>query len=422
MDHRLIAYAAPVFVALIVLEILIAHFRRRDQYRINDAVSSVSLGVLSTGLSVFTGGLMVFAYIWLYRDVAPWQLSSSHWATWLLALAGYDFLYYWHHRLGHRVNVLWAAHVVHHQSEEYNLSTALRQTGSGNFLGWLFYLPLALLGVPPEVYLASATINLLYQFWIHTRHIGSLGWFDFWFSSPSNHRVHHGSNDAYLDRNFGGILIVWDRLFGTFEPERPDEPVIYGVRSPLRSWNPLWANFQYYWELTRQSRATGRWRDKLKIWWKEPGWLPEDLKHRWHKDDDPYRRAKYDPPLPRALAGYALLQFALCYLAGLHFLAGAAVRGLEWNLLYGALLGFSLIIIGGLLERRASYFLLEWLRLGGLSIWAASTSALSWPWQAGALLGMAASLALWYRVSAAAREPDQDSASSADPLDSDSLA
>jgi alkylglycerol monooxygenase len=146
--------------------------------------------------------------------------SGPAWPGWLLALVLYDFCYYWLHRMGHEVAVLWAAHVVHHQSQDYNLSTALRQTSSGALLGWVFYLPMALAGVPPLVFGTVALVDLLYQFWVHTEQVGKLGWFDRWFCSPSNHRVHHAVNDGYLDKNYGGILILWDRLFGTFQRRR----------------------------------------------------------------------------------------------------------------------------------------------------------------------------------------------------------
>ena len=153
------------------------------------------------------------------------------WYGWLLALVFYDFCYYWLHRAGHETAIFWAAHVVHHQSQDYNLSTALRQTSSGALLGWIFYVPMAMAGVPPLVFGIVALIDLLYQFWVHTEHVGKLGWFDRWFCSPSNHRVHHAVNDSYLDRNYGGILIIWDRLFGSFKEE--DEKCVYGTRIAL---------------------------------------------------------------------------------------------------------------------------------------------------------------------------------------------
>ena len=205
--------------------------------------------------------LKVAIYTWAFQHVALFELSASSPWVWIGALIGYDFCYYWLHRAGHRIGVLWAAHVVHHQSEDYNLGTALRQTSSGFLLGWIFYLPLAVAGVPPLVFGVVALIDLLYQFWVHTQQVGKLGWFDRWFCSPSNHRAHHGVNERYLDKNYGGILILWDRLFGSFVEEDEREPVVYGTRAPLRSFNPLWANLQVYrdlWLDSWRTRSLGR--------------------------------------------------------------------------------------------------------------------------------------------------------------------
>ena len=206
-------------------------------------------------------------------------------------------------RAGHRVAVLWAAHAVHHQSEDYNLGTALRQTSSGFLLGWLFYLPMAVLGVPPLVFGVVALIDLLYQFWVHTQQVGRLGWFDRWFCSPSNHRVHHAVNDRYLDKNYGGILIIWDRLFGTFKAEDELEPIVYGTRTPLSSFNPLWANLQVYRDLVLNSWRARSWADKLRVWFKPPGWRPADVAARWPKPAFKLQAVqRFNPPLGRAAA------------------------------------------------------------------------------------------------------------------------
>jgi hypothetical protein len=179
------------------------------------------------------------------------------------------------------VALFWAAHVVHHQSEDYNLGTALRQTSSGFVFGWLFYLPLALAGVPPVVFATVALIDLLYQFWVHTQQVGRLGWFDRWFVSPSNHRVHHAVNERYLDRNYGGILIVWDRLFGSYADEDEAEPIVYGTRAPLKRWCPLVANLDVYRGLAFDSWHAERALDKLKVWLMPPGWRPADVAARF---------------------------------------------------------------------------------------------------------------------------------------------
>jgi hypothetical protein len=209
------------------------------------------------------------------------------------------------------VAVLWAAHSVHHQSQQYNLSTALRQTSSGALLGWVFYLPMAVAGVPPLIFGIVALIDLLYQFWVHTEQIGKLGWFDRVFCSPSNHRVHHAVNDRYLDKNYGGMLVLWDRLFGTFQPEADTEPCVYGTRTPLNSWDPLWANAQVYWALLADSWRTQHGADKLRVWLMPPGWRPADVAARWPQPAFNLARVHtYDPPLAPAMAWFAGLQFS----------------------------------------------------------------------------------------------------------------
>ncbi len=311
--NQIIVLATPVFLLLIALEYAWGVARGRNTYRLNDAVNSIGLGMLSQISAVLTRTLRIGIYVVVYEHVALWRHDAfwQSWGGWLLALVFYDFCYYWLHRAGHEVAVFWAAHVVHHQSQDYNLSTALRQTSSGALLGWLFYLPMAIAGVPPLVFGVVALVDLLYQFWVHTEQVGKLGWFDRWFCSPSNHRVHHAVNDPYIDRNYGGVLIVWDRLFGTFREE--DERCIYGTRKPLNSWDPLWANAEVYWELLRLSWTTRRWRDKLLVWLKPPGWRPADLPAPAAFDLGQVRR--YDPPASRAVQAFGALQF-LGMLAG----------------------------------------------------------------------------------------------------------
>ena len=227
-----IVYAIPVFFALMALEWAVAHARGQRAFRLGDTINSVGLGAISQISGLYARLLGFGVYVAAYEALALWRLPADAWWVWALGLLFYDFMYYWHHRLGHEMGVLWAAHVVHHQSEDYNLGTALRQTSSGFLLGWVFYLPLAIAGIPPLVFGAVALIDLLYQYWIHTEQVGRLGWFDRVFASPSNHRVHHAVNDRYLDKNYGGILILWDRMFGTFEDERADDKPVYGTRKP----------------------------------------------------------------------------------------------------------------------------------------------------------------------------------------------
>ena len=307
---QIIVLATPVFLSLIALEFAVGRARGRNTYRLGDALSSIGLGVMSQVTGVFGRVLRVGLYTLAFEHLALTRLPSDSLWVWAFALVFYDLCYYAQHRAGHRVAVLWAAHAVHHQSEDYNLSTALRQTSSGFLLSWVFYLPMAVAGVPPLVFGVVALVDLLYQYWVHTQHVGRLGWFDRWFCSPSNHRVHHAVNDRYLDRNYGGILIVWDRLFGTFAEEDDAEPVVYGTRAPLRSFNPLWANLQVYRDLALDAWRAERWADKLRVWIKPPGWRSADLAARWPRPAFDIAAVQlYDPPLGRAAAALALALF-----------------------------------------------------------------------------------------------------------------
>ncbi len=307
---RTIALATPVFFALIAIEYLVGRARGRSNYRLNDAVNSLSLGVMSQVVGLFTKLLTVGIYTVTYDTFSIWQLRADQWWVWVLGVVFYDFCYYWFHRLGHESAVFWASHVVHHQSQEYNLSTALRQTSSSAFLGWLFYLPMAIVGVPPEVFVVAAIIDLLYQYWIHTEQVGKLGWFDRWFASPSNHRVHHAVNDRYIDRNYGGIFMAWDRIFGTFVEET--ERCVYGTRVPLNSWDPVWANLEVYADLARKSWHAERWRDRLLVWIMPPGWQPAlAAGAHWQKPHFDLSQVKrYDPPMTLATRWFVGLHFA----------------------------------------------------------------------------------------------------------------
>ncbi|MGB5345781.1 MAG: sterol desaturase family protein [Woeseia sp.] len=314
----LLALAVPFFLLALLIELAIDRWRGTGHYRLNDAINSLSAGALNSTIGYFTKLLpiviwgSVLQHLALFDISLEWfDLSARGLLLWLAALIAFDFCYYCTHRFGHEMSVMWAAHAVHHQSEDYNLSTALRQTSSGFLLGWFFYLPLFLAGLPLEVVVTVNAIDLIYQFWVHTQHIGKLGWLDRVFVTPSNHRVHHAQNEIYIDRNYGGILILWDRLFGTFQEERDDTPVVFGVRKPLANWNPFWANLQVYHYLWLDAKRTRRWRDKLGIWFRRTGWRPPDVAAKYPKASyDLASFKKYDPQLTRGMRRYLFTQFA----------------------------------------------------------------------------------------------------------------
>jgi alkylglycerol monooxygenase len=364
LQEQIITFATPAFFVLIAIELVVARLMRRRVYYLSDAISSIGLGVLSQITGVFTSLLRIGLYAIALDHVALIHLSASDPWVWVSGVLLYDLCYYWLHRAGHEVNLLWAAHVVHHQSEHYNLSTALRQTSSGALFGWIFYLPMALLGFPLKVFVVVSLIDLLYQFWIHTELIGSLGWFDRVFASPSNHRVHHAVNERYLDRNYGGILILWDRLFGTFEPEQAEEPCIYGTRSPLRSFNPLWANLEVYAKACRDCMRATTWRERVAIWFRPPGWQSEQMAVGFPMTPFDLDRASYRPPLQGGAALYAVVQFAFVLMLSVYFLGAQKSAPLAVAMTACAYLALALFTLGAWLEQRHGAAVWEGCRVG----------------------------------------------------------
>ncbi len=274
-----------------------------------------TIGYFTKFLPLLAWGFVMQNFALIDMPLAWFDLSPRGIGLWILAAVAWDFMYYWFHRFSHEISILWAAHAVHHQSEDYNLSTALRQTSTGFLFGWIFYLPLFVVGFPLEVLLAVNAVNLIYQFWVHTQHIRKIGPLEAVLMTPSHHRVHHAQNERYIDKNYGGMFIVWDRLFGTYEPEHDDDPVIFGVRKPLESWNPFWANLQVYDYLLFDARKAKRWRDKFGIWFRRTGWRPEDVEaiHPKHRADLA-RFHKFNPVVPASIRRYAIAQFIVAIL------------------------------------------------------------------------------------------------------------
>ena len=245
---------------------------RTGAYLARDARASISMGLVSVATMGAWKFLGLLGYAWLYAYVAPWHLSARHWYTWVIAVVGVDVLFYAYHRIAHRVRLIWATHQAHHSSRYFNFATALRQkwNNSGELLMWA---PLPMLGVPPWMVFTSFSISLVYQFWIHTERIGTLPRpIEFIFNTPSHHRVHHGTDRLYLDRNYGGILIIWDRLFGSFQPElfRPH----YGLTKPVDTFNIWNLETHEYVAIARDVRGARNWRDRWGFVFGPPGWQP----------------------------------------------------------------------------------------------------------------------------------------------------
>lgn len=284
-------WAVPVFIALMLLEMLIARTRDRRRYEPRDTMTSLMLGLGSQVAGALTATAVLAMAYWVYQ-YRLFDIGYVWWA-WIACFLLDDLAYYVFHRSAHRVRWFWASHVIHHSSQHYNLSTALRQTWTGFFsLAFLFRLPLFLIGFPPAMVLFCGGLNLIYQFWIHTEAIRRCPrWFEAVMNTPSHHRVHHGTNPQYLDANYAGVFIIWDRMFGSFVAERDDDPVRYGLVHQLGSFNILWAA-SHEWIGIARDLWRAPWRHKLSYLWRPPGWThdgsrdtSEMIKARWANRD-----------------------------------------------------------------------------------------------------------------------------------------
>ncbi len=283
---NLIHYAIPLFVITVVIEAILTVKVKLESYEFKDAMTSITMGLGNVVIGLFTKGLILGLFLWLYQ-FRFFTISFTWWA-WLILLFAEDFVYYWNHRVAHESRLFWASHVVHHSSQKYNLSTALRQTWTGSFYTFIFWLPLVLFGFHPIMILAQMSISLLYQYWIHTELIYKLPkWFEAVFNTPSHHRVHHATNPQYLDRNHAGIFIIWDKLFGTFEPEV--EKPVYGLVKNIETHNPIKVAFiEWYHMFKDVFFSKTSLLKRIQYFIKPPGWrhdgtgiLSPDLRKEW---------------------------------------------------------------------------------------------------------------------------------------------
>jgi alkylglycerol monooxygenase len=354
---RLLQNAVPFFLIVILLELYFDRRRGTLRYRRAAMWSDLAAGSVSQVFDLLLKAACLPVYVWLYERARLFDPTPTPWLHWALALVGVDFLYYFWHRAGHEVRALWAIHSVHHQSEDMNLAVALRQPAFQAPSVVLFFLPLALLGVTPGVLMFAYTANLIYQFFIHTEAVRSLGPLEWVLNTPSHHRVHHGRNPQYLDKNYGGILIVWDRLFGTFTPER--EAPSYGITTPLASFNPLWANLIEFVPLLGQTRELHGGRGMIRLWLGHPALtLPSSPKAAAAP-----ALGKYEAP-SHQLAPYVYWQAVLLFVgqnSAFLFVAHAAPRSplaITWAAL--AVLWSAVALLGFLEQKR-------WVRRGELA-------------------------------------------------------
>ena len=338
MDY--VALAVPFFLLAILLELIYGWAIKKNTYRINDTISSLFMGSLRGTSGILKIGIGGTIFYIIETEFSLWRMDDTNILTWVFAFIAYDFFYYWFHRISHERQIFWASHVAHHQSEEYNLSTALRQTGTGFLITWVFYIPLFAMGVPSFVFVSVASINLIYQFWVHTKHIGKLGWYEWIFVTPSNHRVHHAINNEYVDKNYGGVFILWDRLFGSFQEELEEEECVYGIRGPIKTFNPIWANLHIYIKILKDVKMEITVRNLIRVLIARTGWSPDGSKHGSTKEAfNKEEFQKHDPKVNFVISAYALLQlFCLSTISVLLFPSGLL------NYLEGVVLLFMIIL------------------------------------------------------------------------------
>lgn len=303
-------YAIPGFVLLIILESIAARIMGMQVNRPMDTISSLCSGLTNTLKSLLGLSIIIVSYSWMVEHLALFEIKSNAW-LFILAFIGHDFASYWSHRFNHHINVFWNRHIVHHSSEEFNLSCALRQEISAIVGVYFFlYIPMAIIGLPAEVVAIVAPIHLFAQFWYHTRLIGKMGLLEHIIVTPSHHRVHHAINKEYIDKNFAAIFIVWDKWFGTFQEELENVPAVYGTKRQAKTWNPILINYMHLWMLVKDAWNTSNWWDKIRLWFMPTGWRPADVavSNPIKVVDDVYSRIKYDTPASSFLIGWAWFQ------------------------------------------------------------------------------------------------------------------
>ncbi len=290
---------------------------KKNTYRLNDTFVSISIGLISRFPVILNLGFNTLIFSLAATTFNLKLLPLDSWVTWVVGFVLYDLTYYVQHRLHHEIKLLWATHIVHHHGEEFNLSTALRQTSTGWLWKWMFYIPMIVIGVPAEVFITVGGLNLLYQFWVHTEHIPKLGFIEKIFVTPSNHRVHHAKNPEYIDANYGGVFILWDRMFGTYIEEKENIKPVYGTVKALESWNPIWANIEVFYNMLLDSIRTKKWSDKIKVWYAPTYWRPDDVAKEY--PSKPLNlQTKYNPKISTTSKIYVVVQ-----MIGIMFISNA---------------------------------------------------------------------------------------------------
>ncbi len=357
---KILLIAMPVFTLLILIEKAYGYLKNKPVAPLMDTISSLSSGITNTVKDVMGLSVSLMTYSWMVGKVAIFHIEQNALA-YLIAFIAIDFQGYWGHRIAHEINFFWNKHAIHHSSEEFDLPCALRQSVSSFVnLFTFFLLPAAILGVPTIVITIVAPLHLFAQFWYHTRYIDKMGFLEKIIVTPSHHRVHHAFNPQYLDKNYGQIFIIWDKIFGTFQEEMPDLPPVYGITVPAQTWNPIKINFQHLWILIKDAWHTENWADKGRIWFMPTGWRPADVAEKYpiFAIKDAYNFEKYGQKTNPALTVWAMLQMLVTFIFIIYYFANIAVIGKPAIFVYGAFVFVTVYSYTELMDKKA--FSLAW--------------------------------------------------------------
>ena len=358
-------FAIPTFVVLIIFEAIAARLKGVKINRSADVISSLSSGVTNTIRDGAKFSIAIISYSWLVDHMTVYKLEPV-WLAVVFAFVVQDFSGYWMHRLNHRVNIFWNRHIIHHSSEDFNLSCALRQSISYTLqFAAIFRIPAALLGIPASIFAILATLHLFMQFWYHTQLIGKMGILEYIIVTPSHHRVHHAINPEYIDKNYSQILIIWDKLFRTFQPELDDVKPVYGTLKQMKTWNPVIINFKHMWHLLNDAWNTKRVFDKLRIWFMPTGWRPEDVKEKYPLQSitDPKKQKKYNTKNSPFLITWSWIQLAITNILMFHFFLIIPDFSVTMNYLYAGILIVNIFSFTSTLDQRNYAVAAEFVKL-----------------------------------------------------------
>ena len=368
---KLLFIAIPSFIVLILLEEFVARIKGMSINTHEDMISSLSSGMTNTIKDALKVGVLIISYAWLVDKIAIVKLEPL-WLAVLIAFIIEDFAGYWMHRLHHRVNLFWNRHIIHHSSEEFNLSCALRQSISTIFrFSAVLMIPAALLGIPATIFAVLAPIHLFMQFWYHTRVINKMGILEYLIVTPSHHRVHHAINPEYLDKNYSQIFIIWDKMFGTFQPELKEVPPVYGTLRPVSTWNPVIINFKHVWQIIKDAWHSEKFIDKLKIWFMPTGWRPEDIKLKFPLKEigDPYQQVKYKTNNSQLLINWSWVQHVIAGIFMFHFFTLISTQNMLLNYFYATFLIIHIFSFTATMDYSKYGILAESIKVGlGFSI------------------------------------------------------